>query len=107
MSIFPTLWYVGAHQTPFSRYLHASLSLSSRLYVLGGYDETQTLQPTLFIAAPAPPGSAPPGGGWRWEAGPPMPHAVARPARWPREGRGCMCWGVGCEGGARALGAVL
>ena len=44
MSIFPTLWYVGAHDMGVSRYDHSTVTAGTQLYLLGGYDETHTLQ---------------------------------------------------------------
>ena len=44
MSIFPTLWYVGAHDMGVSRYDHSTVTAGARLFLLGGYDETHTLQ---------------------------------------------------------------
>jgi BTB And C-terminal Kelch/Kelch motif len=44
MSIFPTLWYVGAHVMGISRYLHSTVTVDNKIYLLGGYDETQSLQ---------------------------------------------------------------
>ena len=44
MSIFPTLWYVGAHDMGVSRYEHSTVTAGTQLYLLGGYDETHSLQ---------------------------------------------------------------
>ncbi|KAK2145514.1 hypothetical protein LSH36_677g04047 [Paralvinella palmiformis] len=49
MSIFPTLWYVGAHSMGISRYLHSTISIGKQIYLLGGYDETQSLQASVFV----------------------------------------------------------
>ena len=49
MTIFPTLWYVGTHQMGIARYLHSSVVLGSKLYVMGGLDETQSLQATMYV----------------------------------------------------------
>ncbi len=49
MTIFPTLLYVGAHQMGISRYLHSSVVVGSNLYILGGLDETQSLQATMYV----------------------------------------------------------
>ncbi len=35
-----------------SRYLHSSVVVGSRLYVIGGLDETQSLQATMYVADP-------------------------------------------------------
>lgn len=48
MSIFPTLWYVGAHSIGISRYLHSTVTVGERIFLLGGYDETQSLQVRFF-----------------------------------------------------------
>ena len=49
MSIFPTLWYVGAHHMGISRYLHSTVTTGDKIYLLGGYDETQSLQASVFV----------------------------------------------------------
>jgi len=88
MSIFPTLWYVCAHQMSIARYLHATVVVGNRLFLLGGYDETQSLQASMFVAdtsVSAAPSAAGPvattlGGSYRFEACPRMPYPVSRPA---------------------------
>ena len=50
MTIFPTLWYVGTHSISISRYLHSSIVVGDRLYIIGGLDETQSLQATVFAS---------------------------------------------------------
>ncbi len=52
MSIFPTLWYVGAHPMGIARYLHSTLVVGEQLYLLGGYDESQSLQASVFVTTP-------------------------------------------------------
>lgn len=49
MSIFPTLWYVGAYNMGISRYLHSTVVADDKIYLIGGYDETQCLQATMFV----------------------------------------------------------
>lgn len=49
MSIFPTLWYVGAYNTGISRYLHSSVTVGRKIYLIGGYDETHCLQASVFV----------------------------------------------------------
>jgi len=48
MSIFPTLWYVGAHAIGISRYLHSTVTVGDKIFLLGGYDETQSLQVRFY-----------------------------------------------------------
>lgn len=50
MSIFPTLWYVGAHTMGIARYLHSTVTMGDKIYLLGGYDETQSLQVNLLVS---------------------------------------------------------
>src|SRR6218665_1124863 len=49
MQIFPTLWYIGSHKMSIFRYLHATVSAGNQIYLLGGYDETQSLQASAFV----------------------------------------------------------
>ncbi len=51
MPFFPTLWYGAAHSMGISRYLHSSIRVGNKLYVLGGLDETQSLQATMFMTS--------------------------------------------------------
>ena len=47
--IFPTLWYVGAHNMGISRYLHSTITVrGEQLYLFGGYDDTQCLQASII-----------------------------------------------------------
>ena len=48
MTIFPTLWYSGEHVMGLARYLHSSIVVGKYLYILGGLDETQSLQATMY-----------------------------------------------------------
>lgn len=49
MTIFPTLWYVGTHPMGIARYLHSSVVVGNKLYVMGGLDDTQSLQATMYV----------------------------------------------------------
>ena len=35
-----------------SRYLHSTVVVGTKLYVVGGLDETQSLQATMYVADP-------------------------------------------------------
>ena len=49
MSIFPSLWYVGAHKMGIARYLHSTVVLNDSLYLVGGFDDSHCLQATMFV----------------------------------------------------------
>lgn len=49
MQIFPTLWYIGVHKMGIFRYLHATIVAGNQIYLLGGYDESQSLQASVFV----------------------------------------------------------
>lgn len=72
MTIFPTLWYVGTHSMTISRYLHSSVVVDDRLYIIGGLDETQSLQATVFVTDQDKP--------YHVEVCPRMLYPVCRPA---------------------------
>ena len=44
--------YEGAVQMGISRYLHSTVVVGTKLYVVGGLDETQSLQATMYVADP-------------------------------------------------------
>ena len=71
-SIFPTLWYVGAHSMGISRYLHSTVVAEDKLYLLGGFDETQSLQASMFVTDADK--------GYRFDVCPRMLFPIYRPA---------------------------
>lgn len=72
MQIFPTLWYIGVHQMGVSRYLHTTVTAGNQIYLLGGYDETQSLQASAFVTDAAR--------GYKFDVCPRMLYPVSRPA---------------------------
>ena len=72
MTIFPTLWYVGAHTMGVSRYLHGSVAVGNRLYIFGGYDDSQVLQDSMMVTDPDK--------RFIFEHCPKMIHPISRPA---------------------------
>ena len=72
MTIFPTLWYTGEHPIGLSRYLHSSIVVGKYLYVMGGLDETQSLQATMYVSDREQQ--------YRFKVCPRMPSPVCRPA---------------------------
>ena len=61
-----------------SRYLHSTIVIDDRLYLFGGYDDTQSLQATVWVTDAAP------STGYRFSVCPRMLYPVALPAlaRW-------------------------
>ena len=72
MTIFPTLWYSGEHPTGLARYLHSSIVVGKYLYIIGGLDETQNLQATMYVSDTEQ--------RYRYNVLPRMPAAACRPA---------------------------
>jgi hypothetical protein len=72
MSIFPTLWYVGAYPMGISRYLHATVRVNNSIYLIGGLDEAQFLQASVFVTDAEK--------GYRFQPCPRMLYPVCKPA---------------------------
>ena len=47
---FPTLWYTRGHATRVPRYLHSSIAIGDKIYIVGGLDDSQSLQAAVLVA---------------------------------------------------------
>ena len=90
MPIFPTLWYVGAHNMGISRYLHSTVTVGNEIYLLGGYDETHCIQASMFVTDATK--------NYRFDVCPRMLYPVSKPAVASSEDRIYVFGGFG-EGG--------